>query len=124
MPRAARTCARCPTVIPNGERLCLPCLTAQRAASDRARRPDGNPYATHGHHTFRTAVLARDPICVLCHRRWSTVADHHPISRRDIEAAGLNPDDPNHGRGLCKRCHDRETARNQPGGWNARNGGG
>jgi len=64
-------------------------------------------------------VLDRDPICVLCRLAASTVADHWPTSRRDLEAAGLDPNDPARGRGLCKPCHDRETARNQPGGWNA-----
>jgi 5-methylcytosine-specific restriction protein A len=47
----------------------------------------------------------------------STVADHWPLSRRELEDQGLDPNDPQHGRGLCKHCHDMETARNQPGGW-------
>ncbi|TDE02854.1 hypothetical protein E1269_21390 [Jiangella asiatica] len=52
--------------------------------------------------------------------RPSTDADHHPLSRRELIAAGLNPDDPKHGRGLCSLCHKRSTAKHQPGGWNAR----
>lgn len=92
-----------------------------RRKSDRERGTAADRGYTHrGHQLFRLAVLDRDPICVLCDLAPSTVADHHPLSRRDLVAAGLDPDDPKHGRGLCKRCHDRETARNQPGGWNAR----
>lgn len=84
--------------------------TARGTATDRG-------YTSRGHQRFRRLVLRRDPICVLCGRAAATVADHHPRSRRELTAAGLNPDDPQHGRGLCKPCHDRETARHQPGGW-------
>jgi 5-methylcytosine-specific restriction protein A len=69
-------------------------------------------------------VLERDALCVLCAgvgvTRLSEVADHYPLSRRELVAADLDPNDPAHGRGLCKPHHDRETAVHQPGGWNAR----
>ena len=76
----------------------------------------------HKHRTlFRPKVLARaGHICELCKIAVATVADHHPLSRRELVEAGLNPNNPEHGRALCKPCHDRETARNQPGGWNQR----
>jgi 5-methylcytosine-specific restriction protein A len=48
----------------------------------------------------------------------ATVADHHPRSRRELQAAGLDPDDPAYGRGLCELHHNRHTARAQPGGFN------
>lgn len=118
MPRAARTCTTCPAVITSGSK-CAACTARARAASDRKRRPDGNPYATAGHQRFRAAVLARDPICTVCGHAWSTVADHHPTSRADLIAQGHDPNDPSRGRGVCKRCHDRETAQHQPGGWHA-----
>ena len=76
-------------------------------------------YNTRGHKTFRNRVLTRYPICVLCNMALSTVADHYPRSRKELEDLHLNPNDPAFGRGLCKSCHDRETATNQPGGWNA-----
>lgn len=82
-----------------------------RATHDKTRRPQGNPYATRGHQDFREAVLTRDPICVLCVATYATVADHHPHERHTLIERGLNPDDPKHGRGLCKRCHDAVTAR-------------
>lgn len=85
-------------------------------AADAARVSRGT--STAGHRRFREEVLARNPICVVCYKARSTVADHYPQSRRERIELGLDPDDPSNGRGLCKRCHDRETARNQPGGWN------
>lgn len=116
MPRAARTCVDCPAIITSGNR-CTACTARTRAASDKRRRPDGNPYTTAGHQRFRRAVLARFPVCVECRAAWSTVADHWPVSRRDLVEQGLDPNDPARGRGLCKRCHDRSSALHQPGGW-------
>ena len=75
-------------------------------------------YHSKGHKAFRAAVLRRDPICVLCHIKQADTADHYPLSRKELIAKGMNPNDPTYGRGLDKQCHDRETARHQPGGWN------
>ncbi|MFI2612065.1 holin [Kitasatospora sp. NPDC018619] len=90
----------------------------QRRGSARQRGYDRE------HEQFRAAVLARDPVCVLCHRAPSVHADHHPFSRRDLVAAGQDANDPTRGRGLCQRCHSRETAVHQPGGWAAGRHGG
>lgn len=111
--RTARVCSvpGCPNLTASGGR----CHEHRRAA-DRARGDRG--YSTPGHKRFRRIVLRRDPICVVCGVAPSAVADHHPMSRKDLIAAGRNPDDPRAGRGVCKPCHDRETAKNQPGGWN------
>lgn len=40
----------------------------------------------------------------------ATVADHWPLSRRELVAQGLNPNDPKHGRGLCTFHHGQHTA--------------
>lgn len=109
-------CTRCPTPTPPGVSMCSRC----KGEADRARRPDGSPYATAGHKAFRESVLARDPVCVLCLAARATVADHYPHERRDLVDMGLDPNDPKFGRGLCKRCHDEHTARTSPGGWNRR----
>lgn len=90
------------------------------AKAEAQRRPDGNPYSTAGHLAFRRAVLDRDPICVLCDIRVSTVADHFPLERRDLVSVGLDPNDPARGRGLCAQCHNQHTAATSPGGWAAR----
>ncbi len=49
----------------------------------------------------------------------ATVADHWPLSRRELVDSKLNPDDPRHGRPLCHPCHSSHTGHAQPGGWNA-----
>lgn len=119
MPRARRVCPKpgCPTLTDTGR-----CDTHQRQADQARGTAKQRGYNTPGHRHFREAVLARDPICKQCHAARSTVADHYPLSRRDLEMAGLNPNDPTQGRGLCKPCHDRHTAHAQPGGWNNRHG--
>lgn len=106
----------CPTIYPTNEGSRCP---THRKEADKARgTATQRGYNTKGHQAFRTAVLTRDPICVACHQRPSTVADHWPRSRAELIKAGLNPNDPQYGRGLDKQCHDRETANHQPGGWN------
>lgn len=114
----------CPN-LHDGAGRCPPC----KAQAEQDRRPDGNPYRTPGHQRFREHVLARNPRCVCtgeCGRHdgvcgaIATVADHHPLERRDLVAAGLDPNDPQRGRGVCKPCHDAKTARTSPGGWNNR----
>jgi 5-methylcytosine-specific restriction protein A len=68
-------------------------------------------------------VLRRDPICVVCKTAPATVADHHPVSRRELVAMKVSdPDAPSRLRGLCASCHSRETANSpdQAGGWNRR----
>lgn len=69
----------------------------------------------------RRTVLRQNPICVVCKHEFATVADHWPTSRRELVAQGVtNPDAPCYLRALCASCHGRETAREQPGGWNRR----
>lgn len=77
-------------------------------------------YSSKGHRAFRTAVLKRDPICVICHTRFSEVADHYPMERTELIEAGLNPNDPARGRGLCVPCHNSWTSQSHPSGWNDR----
>ena len=114
---AKKVCARCPRIIPTGTSYCPECTRA----ADKARGTATERGYSGQHKTrFRPGVLARDPVCKLCLAAWSTVADHWPLSRKELEARGLDPNDPANGRGLCKPCHDRETAANQPGGWNRR----
>jgi 5-methylcytosine-specific restriction protein A len=95
--------------------------TEHRREADRARgTASERGYTSRGHRNFRTVVLQRDPLCVVCFRAASVVADHWPTSRRELLALGLDANDPARGRGVCKRCHDESTAREQPGGFNDR----
>lgn len=107
MPRAWSPCSqpRCPTLTPPGQSRC------PDHAYDRHRPTARQRGYGRGHETrFRPGVLAREPYCRLCYAP-SKVADHWPLTRRELVARGEDPDDPKHGRGLCIRCHNRETAR-------------
>ncbi len=136
MPRALKTCSclrcpahegyGCPTLVPHGQSRCEACTTTATRARGTSRQ---RGYDGAHERRFRKPVLRRDPLCT-CETAGhghtgqclapSTVADHYPRSRRDLVAAGMDPNDPTHGRGLCKSCHDRETSKYQPGGWHAR----
>lgn len=120
MPRAARTCASCPAIINHAGR-CDACTKATKRNQDATRGSSTERgYTGAGHKRFRRLVLTRDPICTRCGIAWSTVADHYPLSRKQLIDTGRDPNDPDSGRGLCKPCHDRETAQHQPGGWAVR----
>jgi 5-methylcytosine-specific restriction protein A len=116
MAHALRVCptARCPNLTDGGR--CVDCRAkASRLRGSASSRGYGTAWARR-----RRAYLVRHPICTLCPRQ-ATVADHHPISRRDLVDAGVPDPDADHRlRPLCTPCHASETARNQPGGWNAR----
>lgn len=124
MPRALKVCSApgCPMLVANGR--------CDVHSSDRARgtaRQRG--YDRQHERRFRPGVLGRDPLCV-CEDQGhghgakclasSTVADHWPLSKRELRAAGMDEHDPANGRGLCKRCHDKHTSVAQPGGWHDR----
>ncbi len=65
----------------------------------------------------RKAYIYSNPWCLLCGRA-ATVADHYPLSRKQLVAKGVaDPDAFAHLRPLCVPCHNRETAKHQPGGW-------
>lgn len=118
--RASRVCSTpgCPTLTAGGR-----CPDCRRDADQARGTASARGYGAEHRGRFRAGVLARDRQCVLCPADQpapATIADHWPLSRRELEAAGLDPDDPANGRGLCVPCHGRETARHQPGGWNAR----
>jgi 5-methylcytosine-specific restriction protein A len=67
-------------------------------------------YGTEHQDRFRVGVLrAADWACVACGGD-ATVADHYPRTRKQLLADGDDPNDPQFGRALCKRCHDRHTA--------------
>lgn len=90
---------------------------AHRAQDWQLRRERGaHNYGSSRWQRVRRAYLYEHPWCVLCTAP-ATVADHHPLSRRELVARGVDPDSPTHLRPLCTPCHNRETARHQPGGW-------
>lgn len=128
MPRPHRPCPDpgCPELIGPGQTDCVNGhARAKRTRAQRAtdaRRPTAAQRGyDHTHRTrFRAAVLRRDPTCVLCRTRPSQHADHHPLTRTELVAQDLDPNDPRHGRGLCASCHATETARHDGGFGNTR----
>jgi len=105
----------CPTIYPSDEGS----RCAKHRTAARRSRTGNAVYSSKGHRVFRDKVLRRDPICVLCNATQSTVADHYPLTRIELVDKGMNPNDPDHGRGLCAPCHNKHTAATSPGGWNA-----
>lgn len=120
MPKAMRVCSTpgCPELTADGR------CDRHRTAADRARGTSAQRgYNSKQWRAARRAVLRRNPVCVICHVQAATVADHHPVGRRDLVALGVtDPDAPFRMRGLCGPCHGTETANNpaQAGGWNRR----
>ena len=105
---------RCPAVIPVATSTCGEC----RRKADAARGPRER-YSSAGWTRNRANFLAAHPICALGSEP-SYTPDHFPVSRRDLVARGEpNPDAWQHLRPLCDAHHRSETARLQPGGWNA-----
>lgn len=102
----------CPELTRAGDR----CPKHSREANaDRTSR-GGAVYTTRWQRIRRT-YLYSNPWCVLCGQP-ANVADPFPLSRRELIARGEpNPDAAKHLRRLCSTCHNRETARHQPGGF-------
>lgn len=116
--RRARVCSTpgCPTLTATGR-----CEAHKKAAEQLRGTAAERGYSGKAWRFARRTVLRRDPVCTVCGVAFSTVADHYPISRRDLVAMGVaNPDTPDRLRGVCGPCHSSETAREQPGGWNRR----
>lgn len=123
MPRAAHPCPTCHEPV-RGR-----CPTCSQRADRRRGTFKERGYGTRHRSRFRSGVLCKNPTCVCTDTthghpapcgQTSVHADHHPLDRRELVARGLDPDDPDHGRGLCPSCHSKHTALHQPGGWNRR----
>jgi len=101
-----RPCSRC------GQRVVTKGLCAKHASqADRSRGTSSQRgYDSQHEREFRRAVLEGDGwLCVLCGED-ALIADHYPRTRKQLVVDGDNPNDPMHGRSLCKQCHDRHTA--------------
>lgn len=97
------------------------CETHKRKAEQDRGSAAERGYGGRAWRVARRAVLRRDPVCVVCNSAPSTLPDHHPYSRKELLAMGVSdPDAPHRMRGVCASCHGKETAREQPGGWNRR----
>jgi 5-methylcytosine-specific restriction enzyme A len=68
-------------------------------------------YTSVGYRAMRRAFLNRHPLCVECHAP-ATELDHVRPHRGNVALFW----DQGNWQGLCKRCHDRKTAREAAGG--------
>ena len=67
-------------------------------------------YSTPAWRKTRARLLRDHPDCVLCGER-ARAADHWPLTRKQLVAAGVSdPDDIAYLRPLCLSCHNRKTA--------------
>jgi len=64
-----------------------------------------------GHHGLRGIVLRRDPICKICNRNPSEIADHIVPHCGDWNLFT----DLGNLQGLCKQCHDKKTSKEDGG---------
>jgi 5-methylcytosine-specific restriction protein A len=94
------------------------CDSCRAEAEQRRGSARQRGYGGRGWTRARRVVLDRDPLCVLGCGRPAVVADHFPLSRRELVDQGVaDPDAPERMRGVCRPCHSSETAQHQPGGW-------
>ena len=104
----------CPTIFKGTGGRC-----PEHALAARRSREGNKVYGSKGHRAFRNSVLTRDTVCVECNKALATVADHYPRQRTQLVDEGLNPNDPQYGRGLCARCHNTWTAATTASGFRA-----
>ncbi len=110
-------CAKCGKAQNDGA-LCFGCRAPQvhDDHKERARREPWSlwyrrlPWTNRdGSFGIRRNVLQRDPICKICIRTPSTVADHI-IPHKGVWTLFV---DMNNLQGLCKPCHDEKTMRDE-----------
>jgi 5-methylcytosine-specific restriction protein A len=111
-PRAPSVCitAGCTKAAPPGQSRCEEHRLATNRQADQ-RRPNS---AARGYgdrwRRVRAAFIRDNPTCIDCGAA-STDADHAPLSRRALLAAGVtDPDQPQFLEPRCRACHSRKTA--------------
>lgn len=105
-PRPCKVCGR--PAIRNGR-----CDLHERQRSQRIGTSQQRGYDAQHEEHFRRNVLQQHPICCLCQQMPSIVADHYPHSRKALVRMGLDPNNPDYGRGLCVSCHNAHTSKHQ-----------
>lgn len=103
--RALRPCTTpgCPSLVKGG-----PCAT-HRKKRDHARGNAGKRGYGAAWRVKRDRIIARDPICMICHKAPSTDADHK------VPRAQGGSDDDSNLQGACHPCHSSKTVRSDGG---------
>jgi 5-methylcytosine-specific restriction protein A len=111
--RVRRPCTQCGQPVVSGGK-CARHLALHHKRVDQIRGNSSQRGYDNEHRTrFRAEVLRRDNYtCQIC-SGYADRADHHPLSRKELVEARLDPNDPVHGRALCEYCHNRHTAKTQ-----------
>lgn len=114
--RAQRRCPRCRKIYTGNA-----CPTCKQRDQNRLVAVRGTS-AERGYDLkwarIRAQFLRHHPTCEICGNP-AKVADHHPVSRKDLVAQGdPHPDSWDKLRPLCKSCDRREGNAKEPGGWN------
>jgi 5-methylcytosine-specific restriction protein A len=100
-----RPCSHCGAAVVRAGK----CARHLKMADRQRGSSTARGYGAEHRDRFRAGVLQRDDwTCVLC-GHVATVADHHPLTRRELVAQGLDPNDPARGRSLCQSCHSSHT---------------
>lgn len=105
--RARQHCTHpgCPNLVPSGR-----CPQHQHRPRDQRPTPAARGYDRQWRNHIRP-YLAQHPHCAICGAT-AKAADHHPRTRRELIAAGVQDPDAWHRlRPLCIRCHNRQSAR-------------
>lgn len=96
-----------------GEGLCPPHKAESNRATDASRGTTAERGYGAAWQRKRRRILARDPVCKRCDRKFSTEVDHIIPKVR----GGSDADD--NLQGLCKPCHSEKTAK-EDGRWGPR----
>jgi len=112
-PRAPRVCAEpgCPKPAWHPHNKCETHRLEHNRQADKRRPNAGQRGYGAKWRQVRAHFLRANPTCVDCGAA-STDADHAPVSRRALLAAGVaDPDQPQYLEARCRSCHARKTAR-------------
>lgn len=112
-PRPPCSVPGCPELTTGGR-----CPVHAREAEEQRGTTTTKGYGTRWQR-IRKRYLYAHPWCLLCSAT-ATVADHFPLSRSQLVGRNVaDPDAFEHLRPLCTSCHNKQTAKHQPGGWAA-----
>lgn len=107
-----KLCSRggCGKIALQGEDLCEACAKLPQSEINQRVRHEWDAWYGRwpwtGEHGLRSLVIRHNPICQICDRNPSTIADHIIPHKGNWD---LFTDFKNL-QGLCKECHDRKTA--------------
>lgn len=105
----------CPLLVESGERYCLKHKRETNRQYDKQRGTAAQRGYDARWQKYRKWFLNHNPLCIECRKEGrltpATVVDHIIPHKGDMELFW----DTNNHQSLCKRCHDRKTAKEDGG---------